>query len=141
MFPKTFFIIISFFLFLQSCNETSNQKGKFFLQKKDSDLVIQADRTLDSLVQAKVLDTLSKLPEVQILQKRIDSISDHKHGVSFIIDTLIENQYKVRAGYDGDLRFENYFNFYVNAETSEIKIEDFLADSVLSLHDYRKLKR
>ncbi len=140
MLLKTFFLLY-FYFFLQSCNEPAQNRTAISVQDRDSAFVLQADRIADSLVQEKVLDTLSGLPEIKILQKRIDSMSNHKYRISFIIDTLIEDQYMIRAGYNGDLRFENYFNFSVNSETLEIRIEDYQTDGLIKLSDYRRIKK
>lgn len=95
----------------------------------------------DSLREEKIYDTLFKIPEVQIIQKRIDSITNHKHRISFIPDTLLNHTYIIRAGYNSELRFENYFTFYVDSSTFAIKIYNVDVDSAVSLNEYRKTNK
>jgi len=52
-----------------------------------------------------IIDTLNALPFVKESNKHIDSVSHHKHSMAFIIDTA-DKEYNVRAGYDGEVKFE-----------------------------------
>ena len=68
-------------------------------------------------------------------------MTNHKHGVSFMLDTILDNVYVINTGYNGESRFENDFTFYVNSKNFEIKIYDFNSDSVISLSNFRKINK
>ena len=47
----------------------------------------------------------------------------------------------VRAGYNGDERFETYYQFYVNPATMEIKVYDVVNDEKMTVKEYIKSQR
>ena len=44
----------------------------------------------------------------------------------------------VEAGYNGELRFETYYHFYVNPGTLEIKVLDVVTDKKLTVKEFMK---
>jgi hypothetical protein len=91
-------------------------------------------------IKNKILDTISKLPEVINRSNYIDSLTNHKQGISLTIEKPDSGQsdYQVRAGYIGEIRFETYYNFYVNPVTLEIKIDDVVNGEIVALSKWRK---
>ena len=84
------------------------------------------------------------LPEVQRANAYIDSFSNHKHGISFLIQRYPGkgvDHYWVQAGYNGDLHYEPYFNFYVYPPELAVKILDPLTGSVYTLVQWRIRKK
>jgi len=87
-----------------------------------------------------VLDTLYTLPFVKESNKYLDSFTKHKHGIAFIVDTTSEN-YNIRAGYDGEERFETYYIFTINRKTKEIKIQDVISGDMVSPAEFEKRRK
>jgi hypothetical protein len=54
-----------------------------------------------------------KLPFVEKSNSYIDSFSNHRHGIAFMLDTA-GNKISVLAGYNGPEKFETYYNFSIN---------------------------
>jgi hypothetical protein len=70
----------------------------------------------DTTVENKVLAKLFSLPEVKLSGRFIDSLTRHRQGIAMRIvqhPDKSNEYYIIDAGYDNDLRFENYYNFYV----------------------------
>ncbi len=56
------------------------------------------------------------IEEVKNKNKLINSLSSHKEGISFMSDSLNLNgkrYYEIQVGYNGKMRFESYYTFYV----------------------------
>ena len=81
-----------------------------------------------------------KLPFVTKSSNYIDSFSNHKHGIAFMMDEPQENEpdISVQAGYNGGERFETYYRFFVNPKTMEIKVYDPVEDKKLTIKEYLK---
>ena len=94
----------------------------------------------DSALEDKITDALMKLSFVKKSNAYIDSFSNHKHGIAFMVDSLgkDEQEISVKAGYNGDERFETYYMFYVNPKTMEIKVYDVVNDKKMSVKEYIK---
>lgn len=92
----------------------------------------------DTVLEKKITEALLKLPFVQKSDSYIDSISNHKHGISFLLDTAAGNTVSVQAGYNGEQRFETYYHFYVDPKTMEIKVYDPVEDKTLTIKEYVK---
>ncbi|WP_409416350.1 hypothetical protein [Flavobacterium sp. PS2] len=90
------------------------------------------------------IQTISKLKEVQLQQKYIDSISNHTKGVSYMTDEkIIKNKayYEVATGYNGELRWETYYLFYVNKKNcDDIYVNEVVSGDIISIAQWRKLK-
>ena len=91
----------------------------------------------DTTLQAKIKDTLMQLSFVKESDRYIDSINDHKNGISFIIDTASQ-EISVAAGYNGSERFETYYNFTINPGTFMIKVLDPSSGDFVTVAEYLK---
>ena len=94
----------------------------------------------DSVLENKITSALMKLPFVKKSNTYIDSFSNHRHGIAFMLDSMEkgETEIPVRAGYNGNMRFETYYFFYVNPKTLEIKVMDVVNDKKMSVKEYIK---
>ena len=97
----------------------------------------------DTVLENKITKALLKLPFVKKSDQYIDSFSNHKHGIAFLLDKPEANEtdIPVQAGYNGEERFETYYRFYVNPTTMEIKVYDVAADKKLTVKEYIKSQR
>lgn len=89
----------------------------------------------DTALENKITAALLKLPFVIRSNNYIDSFSNHKHSIAFMMDAPAANEtdIQVQAGYNGDERFETYYRFFVDPKTLEIKVYDPLQDKKLTL--------
>ncbi|MEB3800088.1 hypothetical protein INQ45_02990 [Flavobacterium columnare] len=73
----------------------------------------------------------------------IDSIYNHKKGISLMSDSLVvENKtfYQIKTGYNSDIRFETYFTFNVEKGNCEnIKVLEPIEGNMISLSEWREL--
>jgi hypothetical protein len=97
----------------------------------------------DTALETKITDALMKLSFIKKSDAYIDSFSNHKHGIAFMMDEAKENEKEVtvRAGYNGGERFETYYHFVVDPKTMEIKVYDPVEDKTLTLKEYLKTQR
>lgn len=93
---------------------------------------------LPTQLEKKVTAVLLKFPFVQKSNKYIDSMSNHKHGISFMLDNTKGENVSVLAGYNSDERFETYYHFYVDPKTMAVTIYDPLTNKTLPVKDYIK---
>ncbi|MGZ3862310.1 MAG: hypothetical protein ACXVPN_03670 [Bacteroidia bacterium] len=102
-------------------------------------LIIRKD-TLQSSIEDKIIDAVLALPEVEAASARIDSFSNHQHGIATMMDPPEEGKtdYSVRVGYNGDERFEVYYFFEVNPVTLQVKIMD--VDTFIPVEEWRNKK-
>ena len=136
---RCFLFISSLALALLACNNQG--KDNDIAGTDSSDQTITASRFIyrfaDSVLEARIADTLMKLPFVEKSNRYIDSLSDHKRGIAFMPDTTGE-KISVMAGYNGPERFETYYNFSIDPKTFEIKILDPLSGDLISIDEYIK---
>lgn len=124
-----FFLLMIFSSFI-SCNENSKDEVK------------NAKTVMGKCDLKSAQNEILKLPEVIIKNKMIDSLSNHKHGVSLLSDTTIDGikYYEIKAGYNSDLRYETYYNFYVEkGNCKNIKIFEPIGGDLISLEKWRTL--
>jgi hypothetical protein len=97
----------------------------------------------DTALEQKITHALMKLPFVLKSHNYIDSLSNHQHGIAFMMDEPQENDtdISVQAGYNGGERFETYYRFFVHPATMEIKVYDAAEDKKLTLKEYLKTQR
>lgn len=97
----------------------------------------------DTALENKITAALLKLSFVQKSNNYIDSFSNHKQGITFMLDKPEpgETDVSVQAGYNGKERFETYYRFFVNPKTLDIKVYDVIADKKLTLKEYLKTLR
>ncbi len=133
---------------LGACNNSA--KNDQPATKDTVSTAVKADSALsyihsfgDSVLEDKITDALMKLSFVKKSNAYIDSFSNHKHGIAFMVDSLGkgEQEISVKAGYNGDERFETYYMFYVNPKTMEIKVYDVVNDKKMSVKEYIKSQR
>lgn len=95
----------------------------------------------------KILDAIRKLPEVIEREKYLDSLTNHKGHISVMVvskPSKSQPYYWVKVGYDNELRFETYYNFYVyNAGKGnlEIKYYDVVSGKAITLKEWRKSRK
>ncbi|MBS1511954.1 MAG: hypothetical protein JST86_13990 [Bacteroidetes bacterium] len=83
------------------------------------------------------LDTISKFPFVSASNHYIDSFTNHKQGISFIVDTTAK-EFVVTAGYNGEQRFETYYTFSVNRQTRTITVMDPVSGNSMTPEAFEK---
>jgi hypothetical protein len=91
-----------------------------------------------------VLGKIYKIPEVRKKDHFIDSLTNHKHGISTITlkrPTAKEAYYVIQVGYNNEMRFEPYYTFYVYKKNLVIKVYDTLSGKIISLAEWRKLDK
>ncbi len=100
-------------------------------------------RFADSSLEGRITGALMKLPLVIKSSQYIDSISNHKHQIAFMLDgpAAPETDIPVQAGYNGNERFETYYRFFVNPKTLEIKVYDPVEDKKLTVKEYLKTQQ
>jgi hypothetical protein len=95
----------------------------------------------------KILDAVRKLPEVIEREKYLDSLTNHKGHVALMVESKpskLQPYYWIKVGYDNELRFETYFNFYiynVGNGNLEIKYYDVVIGKAITLKEWRKRKK
>ena len=141
------FLFIFLIIFFLSCNndgknsKTPSNDSSADYSSTDVNKPVSSSRFIyrfaDSILEARINDTLMKLPFVQKSNKYIDSFSNHQHGIAFMSDST-GNIISVMAGYNGPERFESYYNFRIDPKTFEIKILDPLSGNYVSIDEYIK---
>ncbi|KQT24179.1 hypothetical protein ASG22_09190 [Chryseobacterium sp. Leaf405] len=118
-------LLVFFLLFLYDCN---GQQSKKIECNKDTAIKI-----------------IGELSESKLQTKYIDSISHHKRGLSFMIDSLkIKNEdfYEVKTGYNGEFHWETYHIFYVNKNNcKKILINEVVSGNIIPIDTWRKLQK
>ncbi len=133
--------LIVFCLFIFSC-KSPTKKNVALKNIHGSDTVEKIYDPVDPALGSRITDTLIRLSFIREANQRIDSATRHKHGIAFIVDTLAnEKDIFVQAGYNGEERFETYYQFYVNPVTMEIRVYDAVNDKKLSVKEFEKANR
>lgn len=94
----------------------------------------------DSL-EDKAISELYKLTEIKQRHRFIDSISEHKRGIAFIVrkrPTHNKDYYWIQAGDNTALRFQPIYNFHVYLPDLRVKYFDPFANVELTLEQWRK---
>lgn len=123
----------------QNTPETKNAVPDTSTTKGMEDRVSAADN-INHELENSITDSLLKLPIVIKANEHIDSISKHKHGITFIFDRIEknENEIAVKAGYNNTERFETYYLFFIEPKSFEIKVYDAVNDLKVPLKDFIK---
>jgi hypothetical protein len=97
----------------------------------------------DTALENKITAALLKLPFVMKSSNYIDSFSNHRHALAFMLSDpeVNETDISVQAGYNGEQRFETYYRFFVNPKTLEIKVYDPVGDKKLTVKEYLKTQK
>ena len=140
-----------FLLLLVTITACNNTTDKQTTTVKDSAVnTVKADTIsnyihafADTVLEDKITSALMKLSFVIKSDKYIDSFSNHKHGIAFLMDKpeAPETDIPVQAGYNGNERFETYYRFFVNPKTMEIKVYDVADDKKLTIKEYLKTQQ
>ena len=145
---KQLLLFSSLIAVLAACNNTADKEAPAV---KDSavnailtDSVSKYVHTFeDTLLEDRITAALMKLPFVIKSSQYIDSISNHKHNIAFMMDApeAPETEVHVQAGYNNSERFETYYRFFVNPKTLEIKVYDPVEDKKLTVKEYLKTQQ
>lgn len=134
-------VIISF----AACNNAAKKNKAAVIdstsgKKKTDSLPNYIHSFTDTALEQKITNALMKLPFVVKSNNYIDSLSNHQHGIAFMMNEPLENEtdISVQAGYNGGERFETYYRFFVNPKTMEIKVYDPVEDKKLTIKEYLK---
>lgn len=111
-------------LFIISCKEYRNQKVIQHLQLSCS---------IENL-EKEIL----QLPEIKEKNQLIDSITNHKNGISFNSQET-EKFYKISVGYNSHMRWENYFDFEISKDDCVLKILDVESGNFMSIENWRSI--
>jgi hypothetical protein len=135
-------------IFFAACNNTSStdemaSNDSLIIKEQPDSAVKYIHAFADTALENKITAVLLKLPFVIKSNNYIDSLSDHKQGIAFMLDNPAPGQtaISVQAGYNGDQRFETYYRFEVNPETLEIKVIDPVTDKKLTVKEYLKTQQ
>lgn len=115
-------------------SKLENANSKICILRMTNDTTI---KNLDDIV----LDKIYKITEVRKKDHFVDSITNHKHGISMIIlqrPNAKEPYYVVQVGYNNEIRFEPYYTFYVYKKNLVIKFYDTIPGEIITLEEWRK---
>ncbi|MBK8611063.1 MAG: hypothetical protein IPL84_14255 [Chitinophagaceae bacterium] len=141
------FIFLLWLIFFSACNnaeETGIAKTDTIVQAAKTDTTLNYIHSFtDTALENRITNALSKLPFIIKSNQYIDSFSNHRHGIAYMLEDPQEHEsdISVQAGYNGDDRFETYYRFFVNPKTLEIKVYDPVEDKKLSLKAFLKTQK
>ncbi len=84
------------------------------------------------------LDSIANIDFVVKSNRYIDSFSNHKHGIAFLLDTTKNGEVNISAGYNGDQRFETYYSFILNKAATALQVLDRISGERMSVDAFRK---
>ncbi len=89
---------------------------------------------LDTSLLKTALKKIAKIPEVDSLD-----VNEKRFCYS---ETVKENQlyFVIQVYLEKETHFSGQYKFYFNKKTQEIKIEDFISNTVISMNEFRKRK-
>ncbi len=119
-----------------SCGQSGNDKSI------NTNVSGKQVRLSDTLSEDYLTRTVFSIDEVKEKSRFIDSVSNHQDHLSILIDKPDgdESDYHLRIGYNGELRFETFYHFYINPLTKELTIEDVYSGDRISLEQWRQKK-
>jgi hypothetical protein len=131
---KKIFLYFALFVFVTSCGHKKDKQ-----QGTGADSVQVENTTLSKQF---IHDTLLTIMQVKKSDAYIDSLTNHKQGISFMIGKPQQGKeslgYQVQAGYNSDVHFETYYFFYINPANKEIKVLDQTSGNILPLQEWQK---
>jgi hypothetical protein len=95
----------------------------------------------DTSLEGRAFDKVFRIREVQKANRRIDSVTHHQHGISLMVGhrpTMKEPYFIIQAGFNGELRYETYYSFYVYTRNLVVKVADPETGAPISLTEWRK---
>lgn len=94
--------------------------------------------------ESKVIQILSKLDEVKEAQNYIDIITNHKRGLSYLLENeIVEKKdcFRIKVGFNGKDHLETYYIFYVNKKNcADIYIDETVSGDIITIAKWRSLK-
>ncbi|MBK6826414.1 MAG: hypothetical protein IPG86_05925 [Chitinophagaceae bacterium] len=131
-------LLVAILVFAISCNN-KKQDNPETVTGKDTTAVLGPvnEEPMPVAKETAVTDTLLTIPFIIKSNNYIDSFSNHRHGIAFITDTT-DRTYLVKAGYNGDDRFETYYDFEIDKNSGEIKVMDPVEGDYIPLKVYLK---
>ena len=133
------FLLCLIIFFLGKISEGQNLHTKNDKVTKNA-TTHKAYTLIDTALENKILDTLMKIGIIKRNNSYIDSVTNHKHGIAFIIDKINkgDTDILIQAGFNGTDRFEIHYQIYINPRTMDIKFYDPVDDKKLSIKEYEK---
>ena len=139
---KSLVSLFASILFIR-CNQSDKSKtavasDNLSFSKQDSNKLIVNKAITNK--EEYILGLIKNIDEVKASDRYIDSLTNHKKGIASLIFKPAKNEkyYFIQTGYDGENRFETYYNFYVDSATYEIKIQDVIEGDIVTLNGWRK---
>lgn len=140
-----FILVFFFILILISCDtkQTNNNSNKAPDTNEtiiDESANEEIANEIPAEIEEKILDEIRNLPEVKQVSKYMDSIPNHERGMAFIIHPPEEGSqdFYIRAGLNGEYRFETYYHFYLDTNDYKVKIQDILEADIVDMEEWRK---
>ncbi|MCB9034789.1 MAG: hypothetical protein H6553_13195 [Chitinophagales bacterium] len=140
---KLFILFIMTSLFFTACK---NEVKQYDEAEADLDSMTVADETVEPKtdyynIDDKILQVIQDLPEYQQSNAHIDSISKHTKSVAATITPNKKGTYDVKLGYNGDERFETYYNLSIDTTNWKVMIIDPIEGETLPIETWRKNKQ
>jgi hypothetical protein len=131
-------LLLSILLITMACNNKKQDSQEAEISTDTSAVTVPVNEELMPLAkEAALTDTLLTLPFIIKSNHYIDSFSNHRHGIAFITDST-DRTYLVKAGYNGEDRFETYYDFEIDKNSREIKVMDPVEGDYIPLKVYLK---
>lgn len=90
----------------------------------------------------QALNAINQLPEIVMQQQYLDSLTNHKKGVAYMINSKTidgKDCYEISAGYNGELRWENYYIFYVDKQDcTQISVIEPIEGDIIPVEEWHK---
>ncbi len=83
-------------------------------------------------IERRILD----LPEIKEKNHLIDSLTNHQRGISMQSEEK-DSIYEIRVGFNGELRWENYYTFQVKKEDCSLKVLNVESGNYESIKEWR----
>lgn len=106
--------------------QNQNEKLKFSndslrTEMKKSYVVVQVEQP-DEATTNSILKIIRRLPNVQKLEKEVETLSKNKRHISYsvLFDDSTKTNYNVRVGEDNGMSVATYFNFKIEAKTLKV---------------------
>ena len=91
--------------------------------------------------ESNVIQLISKLDEVKIKQNFIDSLTNHKKGLSYVLENKNisgKDCYRVKVCFNGEYHLETFYIFYVNKKNcNDIYIDETVSGDIISIVTWR----
>jgi len=143
-----FVLLISFLVFISCQNNQSNKAKNDQIPEKPAVEKIENSAKMGQKTGCsteKAMKLILALKEVEESKRNLDSLTDHKANISFMIDSLKQDGkelYSLTAGYNSEERFEPYYHFYLEkSDCKNIQILDIVSGEYLPLETWRKQNR